>query len=458
MSPQTSHRLRRLRWQACAANPAAVLDIRRLLCSRTDLVEQILDRELSGMDVPGQVVHLRRLDLQVRARNLESLTTDLGQALESSLRQALDEAIPDRSIAGRNADISMQAHARELLLGYLVDGRPPWPWQHLSTEQCLAALREAALALAGETDACAAFPGTDGDARIIAFKRWLALLPPAKRHALRRRRPPAVPAAQAQAAVLERIGTAIHQGGSTPDLQALWMAWPAGPADDRWYDGLARWLPKALAGLTGQAGTDTASATLECLLSTLPMREDAAVDDSDGSHDDPPGRIVSNAGLVLLHPYLPRLFDTVGLLADVAPGPLPLERVPRALSLLHWLAANRDDAHELDLPFIKLLVGLQPDLPLPFDTPPVAEDDRKEAMALLEAVRNHWPALKGSDADTLRTAFLQRPGLLERRDSRWCLHLHNASFDVLLATLPWGLQWVKLPWMPEPLEVAWPTP
>ena len=455
MSPQTPHRLRRLRWQARAATAGAALDIRRLLCSQTGLVEQLLDRELASMDVPGRVVHLRRLDLQLRAASVESLANDLDHALEFSLRRALDEAAPGRdTLQARNAGTPMKTHARALLIDYLLDGRIPWPWQHLSSQQCLAAMREAALALAGETDPSAAFADADGDARIVAFRRWLTLLPAARRAALRRRQRPAVP--DAQAAALAPIETAMNQGSSPPDLQALWLAWPTGPGDGRWYEGLARWLSRTLSGLQQQAGTDSAAAALKGLLSTLPRCDASAVDDSESVLDGQ-WRMVPNAGLVLLHPYIPRLFDAVGLLADATSGPLPAERVPRAMALLYWLASNHDGAHELDLPLIKLLIGLPPDLPLPFDTPPAAQDDRQEATALLDAVRDHWPALKGSSSDTLRTAFLQRPGLLRRQDSEWCLRLQRESFDLLLATLPWGLQWVKLPWMPEPLEVAWPT-
>ena len=38
------------------------------------------------------------------------------------------------------------------------------------------------------------------------------------------------------------------------------------------------------------------------------------------------------------------------------------------------------------------------------------------------------------------------------------LRVEPAPFDLLLHHLPWGIGIVKMPWMPEPLYVEWPTP
>ncbi|OYU84394.1 MAG: hypothetical protein CFE45_25930, partial [Burkholderiales bacterium PBB5] len=79
-----------------------------------------------------------------------------------------------------------------------------------------------------------------------------------------------------------------------------------------------------------------------------------------------------------------------------------------------------------------------------------------EVAALLAAVRQHWAALSGTGIDGLRLSFLQRRGLLRRTDGAWQLHVQAEPFDVLLELLPWGISLVKLPWMPQPLMVAWP--
>jgi hypothetical protein len=97
-------------------------------------------------------------------------------------------------------------------------------------------------------------------------------------------------------------------------------------------------------------------------------------------------------------------------------------------------------------------------VPLSAAVPSPDEADKQEAQALLDAVREHWSALKGSGSESLRLSFLQRRGLLRRADAGWQLHLQSEPFDLLLSLLPWSLGLFKLPWMAEPLQVEWPTP
>ncbi len=65
------------------------------------------------------------------------------------------------------------------------------------------------------------------------------------------------------------------------------------------------------------------------------------------------GLLVDDAGLVLLHPFLPQLFDALGL----AQGGRLL-RPERALLLLRHLATGALDAEEHELVFAKVLCGL----------------------------------------------------------------------------------------------------
>ncbi len=169
--------------------------------------------------------------------------------------------------------------------------------------------------------------------------------------------------------------------------------------------------------------------------------------------------LARDAGLVLLHPYLPTLLHAVGALeapdshgARVHPAALP-----RAAALLHWLATGRDEAHEFELTVAKLLLGVAPDAPLPLDpaTSRPAAAMREEGLALLDAVIAHWSALGSTSADSLRVAFLARDGLLARRDDGWHLRVADEPYDLLLARLPWAIGLVRLPWMPEPLQVQW---
>jgi hypothetical protein len=163
--------------------------------------------------------------------------------------------------------------------------------------------------------------------------------------------------------------------------------------------------------------------------------------------------MAGNAGLVLLHPFLPQLFKACRLFWD-----RQLHDQGRAAALLHWLATGSEDIQEFELGFVKLLIGLRPQTPLAVGEGLLGAREREEGEALLAAVTGHWKALGKTSADGLRVAFLQRRGALREEEAGWRLQLEPESFDVLLGRLPWGFATVKLPWMTRPLYTDWPTP
>ena len=166
---------------------------------------------------------------------------------------------------------------------------------------------------------------------------------------------------------------------------------------------------------------------------------------------------VTHAGLVLLHPFLSRLFENTGI-KDARQALLSSAMLPRAASLLHLLATGEEEVYEFELGFIKILLGLQPGFALPVAGGLLRESDREEADALLQAVLGHWTALKNTSAEALRLSFLQRGGLVREEEQGFRLQVEPESFDVLLGTLPWGIGTVKLPWMKQPIFTDWPTP
>jgi hypothetical protein len=158
---------------------------------------------------------------------------------------------------------------------------------------------------------------------------------------------------------------------------------------------------------------------------------------------------VECAGVVLLHPFLPRLFGAL----DIARGD-ELLQPDRALGLLHFLATGERRAPEYALVLAKLLCNLPRDEPV---AAPVELTDleMEEAGALLEAVVGHWQALGSSSVDALRGTFLVRPGRLSHRDGEPLLQVERQAYDILLDRLPWGIGSVKLPWMKSILWVEW---
>jgi len=178
--------------------------------------------------------------------------------------------------------------------------------------------------------------------------------------------------------------------------------------------------------------------------------EDAYIDDEVVTKESAEGFYVDNAGLVLLHPFLPRFFDALGIsIAEEIVQP------ERALVLLHYLATGQIKAPEYELVLPKIICQVPVSTPIHSDIE-ITETEISEASALLDAVIEHWDVLRNTTPDGLRGTFLLRPGKLTRKeDGDWLLQVESRTFDVLLEHLPWGISMIKLPWMKNMLWVEW---
>jgi hypothetical protein len=469
------HRVRRLVWRARLAGDEDAPALRRLLHEQQDTVEAVLDAELGTID-DGPVRRVRRLELTLAAVSLQALADELPQRLGPALRLAWAAA---QSGAPAQTDelatpSDTTADARDWLLHMLDSGRLPWPLAGLSPDHVRTRLQEAAKTAAqGAFDPvfaqhAAAPPGPDE--RVAWVARFLALLPPATRTAWLDAASPwwsEVPAARLKA-VLQWRRQALRAGLNVQRVDALtgsllllartgpwppaedWSAWARTLGEPIAKRGTPMRRPWASPQAPAHAGTQEAAQTSAGTSSPRPRWPD---DDTEA------GLLLPMAGLVLLHPFLPRLLQGLGLaMPGTAMRPLSVDSLQRALPLLHALATGGDEVQEFELGGAKLLLGLDPGRPLSFALQPASPPERTEADALLDAAIGHWPALRGTGREGLRTSFLQRRGLLRRGDGGPVLTLQSEPFDLLLNTLPWGLGLVKLPWMPEPLHVEWPMP
>lgn len=162
------------------------------------------------------------------------------------------------------------------------------------------------------------------------------------------------------------------------------------------------------------------------------------------------GIYIENAGLVLLHPFLPQFFSALNIVVDDV-----VVHPERALCLLHFLATGQSVAPEYELVLPKVLCNIPVEQPVAMDVD-LTELELDEADGLLEAVIRHWDVLKNTSIDGLRNTFLLRSGKLSQRvDGDWQLQVENKAFDILMGQLPWGVGLVKLPWMQRMLWVEW---
>lgn len=160
------------------------------------------------------------------------------------------------------------------------------------------------------------------------------------------------------------------------------------------------------------------------------------------------------AGLVIVHPFLSKLFENLGLLdvkKNVFHSP---ENHIQAVHVLAYLAIGdaRYEEHQLVIP--KLLAGYPLDQPIDLVSQ-LSEEAKTTCGELLQAIISHWPALGNSSPDAVREAFLQREGALEFQDGGWRLAVEKKSLDVLLQSLPWGIGVIKHPWMQHTIFVEW---
>ena len=161
---------------------------------------------------------------------------------------------------------------------------------------------------------------------------------------------------------------------------------------------------------------------------------------------------IYNAGLVIVWPYLPRLFSNLGMVEN--DNFIDMDAAERAALLLQYLVEPDTEIPESLLSLNKLLCGFELSWPLPADFTPT-EQEQSECDALLKAVTCHWDVLKNMSFERIRLDFLQRQGVLRARAGNWLLQVEQQTLDILMQKLPWPIGVVKLPWMDCALLVDW---
>ena len=161
---------------------------------------------------------------------------------------------------------------------------------------------------------------------------------------------------------------------------------------------------------------------------------------------------VTNAGLVILWPFLEHFFKHVGLVEEKHFKDDAARQ--RAAGLLQYVASEDDSPPEYLLPLNKVLCGLDVDEVFDFG-PPITELEIDECGNFLTCVIAQAPILHDMSLPGFRGTFLLRQGQLSTRDGVWLLRVERETYDVVLDQFPWTISWVKLPWMQAPIQVEW---
>lgn len=169
-------------------------------------------------------------------------------------------------------------------------------------------------------------------------------------------------------------------------------------------------------------------------------------------HEEIESIYINQAGLILLHPFLPVFFEKTNLLENDNWKSPAHQR--RAVLLCNYLVTGENICEEIGLELHKILCGLPLETPIENEIE-LNEIELKAIENLLKSVLEHWKALKNTSSDELRGSFLVRQGKLSHKNKQWLLQVKQCPYDMLLDHLPWGKSMIQNKFMPEILRVEW---
>ncbi|MFZ6010884.1 MAG: contractile injection system tape measure protein, partial [Bacteroidota bacterium] len=123
-----------------------------------------------------------------------------------------------------------------------------------------------------------------------------------------------------------------------------------------------------------------------------------------GEGDENTAIYISNAGLVLLHPYLAHLFAQCGLLNNHVFN--NQEAAQRAIVMLHYACSGQLLFKEEDCVLNKILCGFEPEANL--ESVHLHHDEKDMVNSMLRALASHWEVMKNSTEDEMRGNWLVR--------------------------------------------------
>ena len=164
---------------------------------------------------------------------------------------------------------------------------------------------------------------------------------------------------------------------------------------------------------------------------------------------------ISNAGLVILFPFLPMLFMRLNMLSQDRRSFNSNESKVRAIFILQRLIANEDRVYdEKDLFLNRLLINYPFNEPLP-KRMELNQDELNTIDSLLETAKTNWSKMRNTSIRALQESFLNRAGFIEKTEWECTLTVEERAYDILLDSIPWSYKLVRFPWMESILKVNW---
>lgn len=168
--------------------------------------------------------------------------------------------------------------------------------------------------------------------------------------------------------------------------------------------------------------------------------------------EDQESFLIQNAGLILLWPFLSRLFDKLNLLEKGVF--VDDDSHQKAILLTEYLVTGKMEFEESFLALNKIICGAPLDMFVDINIP-FEKFELDLCESLLNSVINNWEKINGSSISTLRETFLIREGALSKFKGDFNLNIEKKAFDVLLNTLPWNIKMIQTSLMKNRILVDW---
>ena len=138
---------------------------------------------------------------------------------------------------------------------------------------------------------------------------------------------------------------------------------------------------------------------------------------------------VPNAGLILLWPFLTRIFANLKYIQDGLF--INDEKRLRAIFLTQYLVGFTEDNPEYTLMLNKLLCGLDINEPI-LDVIILTDEEKMEAKNLIKSVLVLWKEMSNTSVDNFQRTFIQREGVIFQKNGDWNIMVNHSAFDIIL--------------------------
>lgn len=161
---------------------------------------------------------------------------------------------------------------------------------------------------------------------------------------------------------------------------------------------------------------------------------------------------IYNAGMVLLYPFITRLFRMLGYVKGKEF--VDVEAQYKAIHMLQYIVTSRTQAPEHELLLNKVFCNFPVTEPVPFGIE-FTPQELQTGESLLKGVIQNWPKMKNMTPNSLRGSFLIREGTIKEEEAKWQVVVHKQTFDILLKSIPWGYNFIRFPWSEKFITVEW---